>query len=84
MCALAGQRHPCVCTLLRVPSSPRRPYLIRRAHENSAIMGAGVGKQLEMLRTELGKRLRHPLAAGGLFRRPAPAHAVPAGPAAGA
>lgn len=44
------------------------PYLIRRAHENSAIMGAGVSKQLDMIRTELARRLKHPLAAGGLFK----------------
>jgi hypothetical protein len=37
------------------------PYLIRRAHENSAIMGAGVGKQIAMLQKELWRRLTHRL-----------------------
>lgn len=52
------------------------PYLIRRAHENSAIMGAGVANQMALLRKEIGRRLRHPLAPGGLFRRPAAAAAA--------
>lgn len=34
------------------------PYLIRRAQENSAIMGAGVAKQMSLLRTELHRRWR--------------------------
>eukprot|EP00879_Flechtneria_rotunda_P002759 GHRR01002968.1.p1 GENE.GHRR01002968.1~~GHRR01002968.1.p1 ORF type:complete len:566 (+),score=216.84 GHRR01002968.1:798-2495(+) len=38
------------------------PYLIRRAHENSSIMGAGVSSQMVMLRKELWRRLRHPFA----------------------
>lgn len=54
-----------------------RPYLIRRAHENSAIMGAGVHKQLGMLRAELIRRLKHPFAPGGLFKQARPP-AVPA------
>ena len=33
------------------------PYLIRRAQENSSIMGAGVGAQLALLRSELAARL---------------------------
>jgi hypothetical protein len=33
------------------------PYLIRRAHENSAVMGPGVAKQRELLRRELMRRL---------------------------
>jgi proline dehydrogenase len=45
------------------------PYLIRRAHENSAIMGAAVTKQMQMLRYELLRRIKHPLARGGLLSR---------------
>ncbi|KAF8071105.1 hypothetical protein HT031_001187 [Scenedesmus sp. PABB004] len=41
------------------------PYLIRRAHENSAIMGAGVAKQMAMLRRELARRLRSAVGLGG-------------------
>jgi proline dehydrogenase len=33
------------------------PYLVRRAQENSAIMGAGVGRQLGLLQKELKRRL---------------------------
>lgn len=37
------------------------PYLMRRAHENSAMTkGPGIGKELAMLRTELWRRLSHP------------------------
>jgi hypothetical protein len=32
-------------------------------------MGAGVSKQMAMLRTELLWRLRHPFAPGGLFKQ---------------
>eukprot|EP00878_Enallax_costatus_P012186 GHUV01012726.1.p1 GENE.GHUV01012726.1~~GHUV01012726.1.p1 ORF type:complete len:543 (+),score=186.85 GHUV01012726.1:393-2021(+) len=48
------------------------PYLVRRAHENSSIMGAAVTKQMEMLRHELLRRIKHPLAPGGLFNRQSP------------
>lgn len=41
----------------------------RRAHENSAIMGAAVTKQLEMLKLELLRRMKNPLARGGLLKR---------------
>ena len=36
------------------------PYLVRRAQENSAVVqGAAVGRQMEMLRAEIGRRLTH-------------------------
>jgi proline dehydrogenase len=33
------------------------PYLVRRAQENSAIMGAGVDRQIKMVRQEIWRRL---------------------------
>jgi proline dehydrogenase len=36
------------------------PYLLRRARENSAIVG-GAGAELSMVQSELGRRLRKPL-----------------------
>lgn len=34
------------------------PYLVRRAQENSAVVqGAGVTRQMTMLRSEIGRRL---------------------------
>jgi proline dehydrogenase len=38
------------------------PYLIRRAEENSDVLG-GVGKELRMLSVELGRRFRSTLEA---------------------
>jgi hypothetical protein len=52
MCALLPCRY--------VPYGPVpmvMPYLIRRAQENSSVLGPGVRKQLGLLRTELGRRL---------------------------
>jgi hypothetical protein len=44
------------------------PYLMRRAHENSAMTkGPSMGKELRMLRTELWRRLRQ-LGSGGNSR----------------
>jgi hypothetical protein len=40
-------------------------------------MGAGVHKQLGMLRTELLRRLKHPFAPGGLFKQAKAPPAVP-------
>jgi hypothetical protein len=40
-------------------------------------MGAGVHKQLGMLRTELLRRLKHPFASGGNFKQPKAPPAVP-------
>jgi hypothetical protein len=46
--------------VLRRPIELVMPYLIRRAHENSAMTkGPGIGRELAMLRTELWRRLRH-------------------------
>lgn len=45
----------------RSPIELVMPYLMRRAHENSAMTkGPGIGKELAMLRTELWRRLSHP------------------------
>lgn len=59
----ASFQHPCPCRIC---------CHFRRAHENSAIMGAAVTKQMEMLKYELLRRIKHPLKRGGLLSRHTP------------
>ena len=50
---------PACCTCRNVPCGPEQlvmPYLVRRAQENSGMMG-GLAAQVAQLRGELGRRL---------------------------